>query len=136
MWLLEMIKWDDIDWQISHFKCRYKGNYREDCLKSAGRSQALDHNTPVESHSLSKIVTQTVAASYAVSQSSLVTILKILKRPNTNCQLRKNVQVTQPKQHAAPQPVVTKLVITTKVVPTKSHPNWKKDSMHYCWTYH
>ena len=64
-----------------------------------------------------------ITASYVVSQSSLVTIPKELaKAKQTNCQLRKNAHIPQPKQSAAPQPIVTKPIVTQKAVLITTHP--------------
>ena len=59
-----------------------KGNYRKDCPTSAGTSPSLDQNMPVQFYSPPTTVTQTVTASYAVSQTGLVTIQKELAEVN------------------------------------------------------
>ena len=69
---------------------------------------------------------QKVTASYAVPQSSLMTILKELaKAKQTHCQQRKNPLLTHQKQGAALQPVVAKPGMP-KMVPPKTHPSGKK----------
>ena len=68
-----------------------------------------------------------MTALYVVSQSSIVPITKEPTRvKQMNHQLRKNAQIMQLKQSAAPQAVVAKLVITPKVLPTKTDPLVKR----------
>ena len=62
-----------------------------------------------------------VTVSYAIPSLCLMTILKELaKAKQTNHQLRKIVQITQPKQSATPQQAVVKRVITCKVISTNA----------------
>ena len=62
---------------ITFNKCGHTGHYRNNCTYSTGISLAPDQ-TPM--HSPPTIVTHMVTASYAMSQSSWVTILKELTK--------------------------------------------------------
>ena len=75
----------------------------------------------------STTVTQMVTASYAVPQSSLVTICKELaKAKQMNQQPRKSIKQITPKQSPSVQLPVTKLTTTLKAVTIKAFAIGKK----------
>ena len=78
-------------------------NYRKDCPNSAGTSTDIDQIMLMQHYIPPTNVTQIVAASCALLQSSLVTILKELaKAKQTNQKLKKTMQMTQPKLDVTP----------------------------------
>ena len=62
------------------YKHGQKGHYRKNCPRSAGTSPGPDQNIQAQPYSPPTTVTQTVTASYAVTQSNFVTILKELPK--------------------------------------------------------
>ena len=88
-----------------------KGHYRKDCPSSTGTS-LLPNKNLMYSHPIT--VTQKYTTSYAVLQSTLVTIMNgLVKAKKTNWQLGKSIQQMQPKQTPSPtQPTITKLTTT------------------------
>ena len=67
---------------ITCYQCSQKCHYKKDCNNSAGTSPVSDQTASVSIYSLATMVTQTVTASYGVSQSSFVTIFKSLQKWN------------------------------------------------------
>ena len=63
---------------IMHHKCRQKYHYRKDCPSTAVTSLELEQNILTQLYGQPKMMTVTV--SYAVPQSSLLTILKELAK--------------------------------------------------------
>ena len=78
---------------LTCYKCSQKAQYRNDCPSSAGTSPVLDKTLTVPMYSLPTAVMHIVTASYALPQSSLVTIPKeAAKEKQANLQFRKSVQ--------------------------------------------
>ena len=93
---------------ITCIKCSQKGHYRKDCSNSACTSPVPDQTSTIQTYCLPTMVSQTVTASYALLQNSLVTIHKELARvKKRNHQLRKTIQNTQSRKNSAPQPSAT-----------------------------
>ena len=64
------------------YNCRQEGHYGRDCPNSAGPTSELHQNMQAQPYSPPKAVTQTIIASYAMLQSSLITIIKELTKQN------------------------------------------------------
>ena len=115
MQLMAMTKWEA---NITCYRCGQKGYYRKDCPSSTGTSPVPDQ-TPM--YSPPTIVKQLGTASYVVSQSNSVIILKELpKSKQMNWKLRKSMQQIPPKQNHPTQPKVTKPTMSSKEVTAKT----------------
>ena len=101
---------------IASSKSDQNGHYRKECPSLSNTIPVLDQTLSTPMYSLCTTVTYMVTASYAVLQSSLVTIYKkIAKAKHMNWHLSSNVQQAPPDQSFIPQPSVTKEMVASKV---------------------